>query len=199
MPQTGLLKVLPNERALRFSHTNEVSRPHYYSVMLEGSPAGPLKAEIAAASRCGLLRFTYPESDQARLVIQGINLDPELSDWANDLSPRLKSIKGYVRIDPQHGEITGYNPDRQSAQLGRNCRTQRLFCNSVRQALCDLGHVERQGHPCRGIGAIRHADRGYLEFNTPAGRNRAGQGGHLVHQSRPGAGEPEAGNPGLGF
>jgi len=118
MPQIGPLKVLPKERALKFSHANEISRPYYYSVQLDCSSNGPIKAEISAATRSGLLRFTFPKSDQARIIIQGINLNPELGDWSNDYGPRLKSLKGYVHLTPNLGEITGYNPDRQSAQLG---------------------------------------------------------------------------------
>jgi len=34
MPQVGKLKVLPEERATAFSHSDEVSKPHYYSVVL---------------------------------------------------------------------------------------------------------------------------------------------------------------------
>lgn len=118
MPQTGPIKVLPEERALKFCHTNEISRPYYYSVQLDGADSGPIKAEIAAASRCGLLRFTFSKSDQARVIIQGINLNPKLGDWVNDYASRLKTIKGYVHVEPKLGEITGYNPDRQSAQYG---------------------------------------------------------------------------------
>ncbi|HSU49933.1 MAG TPA: hypothetical protein VLJ41_05070, partial [Segetibacter sp.] len=34
MPQIGDLKVLPKDRALHFSHSNEISKPYYYSVLL---------------------------------------------------------------------------------------------------------------------------------------------------------------------
>src|SRR6478672_7915607 len=47
MPQTGALKVLPKERALRFSHSNEISAPHYYSTLLETPDHEKIRAEIA--------------------------------------------------------------------------------------------------------------------------------------------------------
>src|SRR5258708_3180701 len=52
------------------------------------------------------------------IVLQGINLNPELGDASNDYTDRIRTLKAYVRIDKEHGEITGYNPDRVSAHLG---------------------------------------------------------------------------------
>lgn len=118
MPQVGELKVLPQGRSMPFDHADEVVKPYFYSVRLKTSKTDFIKAEMSARSRCGILRFTYPSSQSARLIIHGINLNPALSDWANDFQPRLKTLKGYVHIDATKGEITGYNPDRQSAQLG---------------------------------------------------------------------------------
>jgi len=117
MPQTGNLRVLPKERALNFSHSEEVSKPYYYSVWMDDN-GKKIKGEIAAASRCGILKFTFPESEESHIIIQGINLNPELKDWANDYEKRIKTLKGYVKIDKENGEITGFNPDRMSAQIG---------------------------------------------------------------------------------
>ena len=51
MPQIGELKLLPKERALPFSHDNEIARPHYYSVLLDAGNNQHIRGEIAAASR----------------------------------------------------------------------------------------------------------------------------------------------------
>jgi predicted alpha-1,2-mannosidase len=118
MPQIGDLKVLPKQRALKYSHANEVSTPYYYSVLLDGGNKQNIKGEIAAASRCAIFQFTFPSSQNANLIIQGINLNPELTDWANDFTERIKKLKGYVKVDQAKMEITGYNPDRMSAQIG---------------------------------------------------------------------------------
>src|SRR6478672_1636337 len=75
MPQIGDLKVLPKDRALHFSHSNEISKPYYYSVLLNAGSQN-IKGEIAAASRAAILQFTFPASKNARLIIQGINLNP---------------------------------------------------------------------------------------------------------------------------
>lgn len=118
MPQIGELKVLPEERKLTFDHKDEISRPYYYSVKLKAGNNEKIKGEIAGDNTCGMFRFTFPKSNEAHLIIQGINLNPLLADSANDYTARIKSLRGYVHIDTIHNEITGYNPDRQSAQLG---------------------------------------------------------------------------------
>ncbi|HXO77446.1 MAG TPA: GH92 family glycosyl hydrolase, partial [Puia sp.] len=126
MPQVGDLKVLPADRALPFDHASEVTRPYYYSVLLGagdrqttgGGAPKTIRAEIAAASRAAIFQFTFPAAKDAHIILQGIDLNPELSDASNDYTDRIRTLKGYVRIDKEHAEITGYNPDRVSAQLG---------------------------------------------------------------------------------
>ncbi|MDP4283657.1 MAG: GH92 family glycosyl hydrolase [Bacteroidota bacterium] len=118
MPQTGKLRVLPKERALTFSHENEKSTPYYYSVLLNTNHNQHIKSEIAASSRCAILQFTFPASQDAHIIIQGIDLNPELKDWANDYDQRIKTLRGYVKVNKAKNEITGYNPDRMSAQIG---------------------------------------------------------------------------------
>lgn len=120
MPQIGdSVKVLPQERRMRFSHENEVASPHYYSVDLWDEDSGKkIGAEMTASSRCALLKFHYPRKQTPRLIIHGINLNPALGDWCNHFEQRLKVMKGWVKIDVENNEVIGYNPDRQSFQLG---------------------------------------------------------------------------------
>ncbi len=117
MPQIGNLKVLPEDRALKFSHKNEVSRPYYYSVLLNAENNQYIKAEIAAASRCAIFQFIFPSSQDAHIIVQGINLNPGIKHWANDYTERIKKLRGYVKVNRAKNEITGYNPDRMSAQI----------------------------------------------------------------------------------
>lgn len=118
MPQLGALRTLPEGRGLHFSHANEVSKPYYYSVLLDAADNKQIKAEMTAASRCGIVKFTFPEAKDAHIIIQGINLNPAIKHWANDYTERLRTLKGYVNINAAQNEITGYNPDRMSAQIG---------------------------------------------------------------------------------
>ncbi|RKN82503.1 GH92 family glycosyl hydrolase [Ulvibacterium marinum] len=106
MPQIGELKLLPNDRALPFSHNNEISKPHYYAVTMKDDRK-EIKGEIAAASRCGMFQFTFPESKESHLIVQGINI-----------TENKKDFQGYLKIDEKKGEITGYNPERMSSHLG---------------------------------------------------------------------------------
>lgn len=119
MPQIGeKVRVLPEERKMSFSHKNEKAAPHYYSVTLTDHQQNRILAEMTASSRCALLNFRFPKNKAPRLIIQGINLNPKLNDWCNHYERRLNTIKGWVKIDKEKNEIIGYNPDRQSAQLG---------------------------------------------------------------------------------
>ena len=105
MPQIGDLKVLPEQRALHFSHSDEISTPQYYAVTLQAADR-TIKGEIAAASRCGLFRFTFPASDRSRLIVQAINN-----------TDSRKPFQGYVKIDPDKNEVTGCNPDQKCSHL----------------------------------------------------------------------------------
>ena len=118
MPQVGKMKLLPKERALPFDHAEEITRPYFYSVNLKTSSHQQIKAEIAAASRAAIFRFTFPAAEEARIIIQGINLNPDLKDESNDYHDRIQHLKGFISISKNGREITGYNPDRVSAQLG---------------------------------------------------------------------------------
>jgi predicted alpha-1,2-mannosidase len=106
MPQIGDLKLLPNDRALPFSRDSEVSKPHYYSVTMEDDNK-EIKGEIAASSRCGMFQFTFPESEESHLIVQGINI-----------TENKKAFQGYLAVDDEKREITGYNPERMSSHLG---------------------------------------------------------------------------------
>lgn len=119
MPQQGeKVLTLPDDRKLPYSHGNEQATPHYYKVSLSSQERKPITAEVTATSRCAMLRFTFDKSRHSRLIVQGINLNPALNDWCNDYGPRMSTLRGWVKIDTTNNEIIGYNPDRQSAQLG---------------------------------------------------------------------------------
>ena len=90
-PQFGVLRTDNSLKGSRFSHDNEVSLPHYYSVDLTEEH---LKAEMTGMSRTGIFRFTYRESGKAYIVVTSNN------DYG----------KGFVHIDQEHNRIYGSNP-----------------------------------------------------------------------------------------
>ena len=50
----------------RFDHTDEVMEPGYYSVLLKDPK---VRAELTATERTGLHRYTFPQSDQAWIIV----------------------------------------------------------------------------------------------------------------------------------
>ena len=93
MPTTGQLKT---ERGVngsedgfrsRFHHETEIAQAGYYAVTLDDYG---VRAEMTAAPRAGILRFTFPQSDQSRIQI--------------DLARRIggTSTRQYVKVVDDH-------------------------------------------------------------------------------------------------
>ena len=93
---------LKTTRKLPFRHTDEIATPYYYSVKMDDAGKS-LKAELTATTRAGFLRFVFPASQQSHIVVT---------------ASRSQQFEGFVQINQDAQEIVGYNPDRQSAELG---------------------------------------------------------------------------------
>ena len=73
MPTTGVLKTIPGtekhpEKGYRseFRHETESASPGYYSVFLDDYG---VKAELTSTMRTGFQRYTFPENDSARILV----------------------------------------------------------------------------------------------------------------------------------
>jgi predicted alpha-1,2-mannosidase len=73
MPTTGPLKTIPGteknpERGYRshFDHATELASPGYYSVELDDYD---IRAELTTTMRTGFQRYTFPENDSARILV----------------------------------------------------------------------------------------------------------------------------------
>lgn len=101
MPATGEVKINPGDKKnpdsgyrSRFQHKNEVTKPGYYSVYLDDYK---IKAELTATLRSGFHKYTFPKSNDARIIIDlfhGIQdqvIDAEIKQIDN------KTICGYRR------------------------------------------------------------------------------------------------------
>ncbi len=86
MPVSGKLAVNQEERATRFSHDNEIAKPHFYKVTLDNG----ITTEMAPTTRGVHLRFSFPKNEDAYLVLDGYT----------DMSE--------VKIDPKKRQITGW-------------------------------------------------------------------------------------------
>jgi predicted alpha-1,2-mannosidase len=87
MPSIETLKVNEDERALTFKHANEVAKPHYYSVKFDNG----VQAEISPVERGAHMRFSFPGSAKAYLVLDGF-----LKDCKVKILPKENKIIGYV-------------------------------------------------------------------------------------------------------
>lgn len=93
MPTTGKLKTERGVKGAedgyrsRFHHQTEIAQPGYYAVTLDDYQ---IRAELTAAPRAGILRFTFPKSDQSRIQI--------------DLARRVggTSTRQFVRVVDDH-------------------------------------------------------------------------------------------------
>jgi len=89
--QSGRLRLLPEERATRFSHHQEVSHPYYYSVYL---PDEQLFAEMTGRSHAVMIRVT-PMNDGDIHIIVNTNSDEK---------------EGGIVVDTTCRQVYGYNP-----------------------------------------------------------------------------------------
>ena len=88
MPTVGEPVFDENERASWFSHKAEVATPYYYKVYLADYD---VTAEVAPTERAALLRFTFPETSQANVVIDAFDKGSEIT-----ISPSNRAIVGYT-------------------------------------------------------------------------------------------------------
>ncbi len=87
MPTVGEPVFDQNERASWFSHKAEVATPYNYQVYLADYD---VTAEVAPTERAAILRFTFPETDQANVVVDAFDKGSEIT-----IQPEQRRIIGY--------------------------------------------------------------------------------------------------------
>jgi predicted alpha-1,2-mannosidase len=102
IPEVDSLKISPEARKLPFSHKDEVVHPDYYSVVEDAGTSRPLRTEMTATARCAYLRFTFPATAKAIVMVEASR----------------PGIGGFVKVDPVRREIVGFNPARTDSGLG---------------------------------------------------------------------------------
>ena len=113
MPATGELKTQPGPEGdpdagyrSRFSHETETAVPGYYAVTLDDYK---IRAELTATTRAGFQRYTFPESDQARILFD-LQTPTEYGYLVHDAKITKVSdteIEGYSK--QQGGSWAGWN------------------------------------------------------------------------------------------
>lgn len=84
----------------RFSHDTEVTKAGYYAVTLDDYK---VKAELTAAPRAGIIRFTYPESDSSRIQI---DLSRRVGGTSTEQYIKVvneNTIEGWMKCPPEGG------------------------------------------------------------------------------------------------
>ncbi len=89
MAVTGDLKYKEEERGSWFSHKAEVAQPHYYSVYLADYDT---KVEVSPTDRAAHFRFTFPQRDQAFIIVDAFNKGSMVK-----IIPEERKIIGYCR------------------------------------------------------------------------------------------------------
>jgi len=87
MAMTGDVVFEEEKRGSRFSHSKEVSRPYYYYIFLEDYKTS---IEVAPADRAAIFRFTFPETDEAWIMLDAFDEG------------------SHIRIIPEERKIVGY-------------------------------------------------------------------------------------------
>ncbi len=103
MPTTGLkiqttpgsLENLDEGYRSRFDHSSETASPGYYSVFLKDEN---VKVELTATRRAGFHRYTFPQSDHARVILDlghqiGSNSSAEPSELSIYNNNRIEGVK----------------------------------------------------------------------------------------------------------
>jgi predicted alpha-1,2-mannosidase len=103
MPTVGELATQPGTEEdpdagyrSRFSHTSEVASPGYYAVTL--SDYG-IRAELTTTTRAGFMRYTFPQSDQARILFD-LKFPAEFNydvQWAHFRKVNDREIEGFSK------------------------------------------------------------------------------------------------------
>lgn len=86
----------------RYSHDKEWASPNYYAVELADYG---VKAEMTSGVRSGMFRFTYPESDNAFIMIDMNHTLWQSCEWSNLRMINDSTITGYKLVK-------GWGPER---------------------------------------------------------------------------------------
>lgn len=115
MPTTGGLQTEPGDQdrpdegyRSRIRHETESARPGYYSVVLDDYN---IVAELTATTRAGVHRYTFPESDSARILFD-LKIPTEYGfeqDWASVRRVNYREIEGFSKQHTYDGFSNLFN------------------------------------------------------------------------------------------
>ncbi|HEU5071569.1 MAG TPA: GH92 family glycosyl hydrolase [Verrucomicrobiae bacterium] len=153
MPLVGEVKLAPGDKPgegyrARFSHEQEEARPGYYCVFL---PDEKINVELTATARAGMHRYTFPQTDQAHVIIDlhhGVGNEP---------------TDAQLKVENNHA-ASGF---RRSAGWGGD--KVYYFYLEFSQPFATSG-IQFNGQEVTGEEAQGKDIRGHFDFKTQAGK-----------------------------
>jgi predicted alpha-1,2-mannosidase len=162
MPTTGELQVIPGSREnpdvgyrSRFSHSDELATPGYYSVILKDYK---IKAELTSTIHAGFHRYTFPES-KSHIIIDLFH------GFATD-----SVTESYITI-VNDSLITGYRKSRGWGEVGEKDFTnqQVFFAALFSKAFASKGIV-KENMVLEGVNiATGRNVKAYVDYSTHEG------------------------------
>ncbi len=161
MPATGELKVKPGDLEnpddgyrSRFNRKNEIAQPGYYKVLLDDYN---ITAELTATKRVGFHKYTFPKSDQSRIIFDIGNVQGE-SGPVTDASIKMiddTHFEGFVITNPKYVQ-TYDNGGRVAMYLWGEVSRKPLSTGAFNDSA-----IQRNARSSKGLGAGL-----FLEYNT---------------------------------
>lgn len=138
MPIVGTSGFLPSQRAVTFSHDQEISSPHFYQLDL---PKSGMSLSMTATKRCGFIKVTFDQAGFRTFIIE----------------PNSDESQGFIQIDTIQNRILGYNPVHRIYQgWGEEAGFAGYFVAEFDQDLTGFGLYDEQGEY---VGETEGADR----------------------------------------
>jgi len=103
MPVIGQVGLTAHNRSSSFRPAEQQVHPDYYQVFLMRYRT---RIECTASERCGVLRFTFPQTDDARLLIQPVVAASQIS-----IDPDQRTLCGFTRGKSLRRGDGGGSPD----------------------------------------------------------------------------------------
>jgi predicted alpha-1,2-mannosidase len=164
MPTTGELKTIPGTLEnpdsgyrSRFAKEDEHTEPGYYSVLLQDYG---IKAELTATERVGFHRYTFPKSDEAKLIFDIGHLQGESGEVTDAFAQLVNGneVEGFLETNPNFVKLCDSgNRVRMFfvAKISKTPESFGIFTDSLKQE-----NVPETRGTRNGI---------YLDFKTAAG------------------------------
>ncbi len=161
MPVVGDPGFTESGYASRFSHATEIAEPGYYAVTLEDSD---VRAELTAAARVGVHRYTFPQTDGARVLLDvSHNRGLAVDGWVEVVDDHTVRGFGLYQMNPLVALFTGAAPG--------DTGLSPLYFHAVFDTRCSDAGTFRGGRGSDGVLRAEGNDIGaYLDFVTHDGQ-----------------------------